>query len=141
MADPFCIARNDFEPTRSWFPDLLVDADGRPIRTVGMEGNREGNRQKWVWSQDELNDLDLAAQQGIDRSRGTIPLYKLFVLTWVRMSFRTEREPILTRSENSVGYQNGRGVLACPGRLFLESTGLRMDDLVCQVADGRGRLY
>jgi hypothetical protein len=83
MSDPFCISPYDLQPTRSLFPDLQVDADGQPVRTEGMQGNQEGDRQKWVWTQNELAKLDEAAAEGTGRARGTIPLRKLFVLTWV----------------------------------------------------------
>ena len=83
MSDPFCLSAEDFRPTRSLFPDLQIAANGDPIRTEGMQGNQEGDRQKWVWSQKELEKLDDAAARGTGRPRGSIPLHKLFVLTWV----------------------------------------------------------
>jgi hypothetical protein len=83
MSDPFCLSSEDFRPTRSLFPDLQISANGDPIRTQGMQGNQEGDRQKWVWSQKGLEKLDDAAARGTGRARGTIPLHKLFVLTWV----------------------------------------------------------
>lgn len=84
LSDPFCFSADEFRPTQTWFPQFIIDGDGHPVRTCGMRGNQEADPQRWVWTEEELQRLDEAAESGVGRPRGTIPLHKLFVLTWVR---------------------------------------------------------
>jgi hypothetical protein len=131
MSDPFCLSSEDFRPTRSLFPDLQITANGDPIRTEGMQGNQEGDRQKWVWTQKELEKLDDAAARGNGRARGTIPLHKLFVLTWVSAGrFPRNETSADVNLWSSVGNQDRRRILAGPRRIFVEPARTRMDHLV-----------
>lgn len=131
MSDPFCLSPEDYRPTRSLFPDLQSDANGDPIRTEGMQGNQEGDRQKWMWTQKELEKLDDAAARGTGRARGTIPLYKLFVLTWVSAGVFSRNETSVDFNLwNPVGSQDKRRILASPRRIFVEPARTRMDHLV-----------
>lgn len=131
MSDPFCLSPEDFRPTRSLFPDLQISADGDPIRTEGMQGNQEGDRQKWAWTQKELEKLDDAAARGTGRARGTIPLHKLFVLTWVSAGvFSRNETSVDVNLWNPVGNQDRGRILASPRRIFVEPARTRMDHLV-----------
>jgi hypothetical protein len=131
MSDPFCLSHEDFRPTRSLFPGLQIDANGDPIRTGGMQGNQEGDRQKWVWTQKELEKLDNAAARGTGRARGTIPLHKLFVLTWVSAGvFPRNEKSVDVTLWNPVGNQDRGRILAGPRRIFVEPARTRMDHLV-----------
>jgi hypothetical protein len=131
MSDPFCLSPEDFRPTRSLFPGLQIDANGDPIRTGGMQGNQEGDRQKWMWTQKELEKLDDAAARGTGRACGTIPLQKLFVLTWVSAGVCSRNETrVDTELWNPVGHQDRGRILASPRRIFVEPARTRMDHLV-----------